>query len=368
MNWWSKYFTKVKYLITRSGKLITYDYDDDNDNVIDINSVSEIFLPMHRKAEDFSTGKLIITDLKGNPKNGNVKEKAVLKILLQGAKFLSYEQTLYQYIRYKNITGLSNIYFKKGVTISDYYILENEGLEVDYSINKSILTIDKYSDLIDKVTYNSNGKDQPLKKDQLLQIFDIGINHKTLKARSRFDYLSSDIVLAHRTKEALTGAMKRISMMIICDDTSDESMPVVSTGLIDDDQLEKQNNDLKNRYNLKKGGISYIPKKLKALDTNPDNGRLKGLETLEHEQRILCNALDVPFELFFANKSTFNNQEKVLQKYIADLEAEGSAFGSSISKFLGWENSTLKLDFSELKETISLQSNEQQENNVGTEI
>lgn len=349
MSWFSKYFEKVKYVYQNGIHQYWRVKDESLYNVYDI---SEVFLPMHRKASDFSTGKLIITDLKGNPKTGNYEERNALKVLLQGSKFMTYEQTLYQYLTNKNLLGISYFYVLKGASISDYLLLENQELEFTPNNNVSLIEADSVTDLISNVYYTSNSKKKTLEKDNIIFVYDIGMNQTTLEPRNRFDHLKKDLKLAGLTKDALIGAMNRTALMLLCDDNTQDEMPVISTALVDDSEAKKNNEGFQSDYNLKKGGIHYIPKKLKALNTNPDNGKLKAFESLEFCQRVLSSALDVPYELFFAQKSTFNNQEKVLQKYVADLKAEGTAFGSAISKYLGWKNSTLKLDFSELEETL----------------
>lgn len=329
---------------------------------IDWETTPDLDIILNKLCKGFISGSLVVLD-----ESGEVSESKEVPAKVTNPNLLipDYLTLFYRYLYLLKKYGLSWLYFKK----SSYYLLENTNCDIDYN-TKGLLNVSSYSELIRRFKYTTNGRTYDLLNGdgEVVPIFDIGYSHDSYDAISRSLQIKEILKLSNGGVEALQGAFKRISMMLLTPEGNSNGMNMVRVANMTDKEAVKANEKFNNNYSIKKNAISVLNKSYKVLDTNPDNRKLDAPNSLNFAAERICNQYDYPYKLF-RGETKFDDAEFMFSTlYLQTLQPEADKLLKVICKHLKLKEK-VRMDYTKvLEQTVStFNSAENKNDNTSTE-
>ncbi len=240
------------------------------------------------------------------------------------------------------------------------FILESSCVSPSFG-DKDLLSALNYGELMESITYSGKGSPQ-ISKENIHPIFDIGINQRTFRGVSRSTLGQSMIDLAESSRKALSAAMKRNNLVFMAPDLGGNASSVGMSlnPIIKKTREEKQedNQKFQEDYALENGVVRFLDRPYKAIEVNPDNGKLKAIEATNMSKEDLANLFDYPWKLYHSD-TKFDDLELHINKYILVLSNHVDKYAFAVTRILEKEFSILKkkgykvgFKFDKFKETI----------------
>jgi hypothetical protein len=283
---------------------------------VDWKTTDDLDIVLNKLSKAFVSGSLVVLD-----EAGKVKENTDIPIQVSKPNLLipDYIPLFFRYLYLLKKYGIVWIYFRK----SSYMLLENANCEIDFN-TKGLLNVTNFQELIKKFKYSENGKTYDLLQGEgeLVPIFDIGFSHNDYMAISRSSQIKETLKVSNQGIQALQGAFRRISMMLLAPENDSNGVNMVRVSNMNDKEVVKDNDKFNKMFSIKENAISVLNKSYKVLDTNPDNRKLDAPNSLNFAAERICNQYDYPYKLF-RGETKFDDAEFIFSTlYMQTLQPE----------------------------------------------
>ena len=303
--------------------------------------VDEIEIILNKKSSDFSHGKFVILNKEDEEITPNTEQKKLLDLLNNGNNIQGRTKFLYLYKYNQHKYGISFIYFNGGDLMAvpeSYTVLDNQLLKILYT-EKLPHEIENVKDLIRSVYARS----KEIKRDNILSVLDLDFDFISISPKIRAKLIPNKVDLLSATNQALKYAMKRTQLMILTPDNGNNPFSEVARSVASpstDTQVQEQKEKFQEDFSIENGSVTYLNKPMKAIDTNPDNGKLKAFESLKHgfEMTSLMYGID---PRVVNNQTKYDDMELVLKQYVATIEQEGRELAESLSNYFETEKQAI---------------------------
>lgn len=259
---------------------------------LDWKTTADLDIVLNKLSKAFVSGSLVVVGEDDKP-----KENTPIPISVTTPSLLmpDYIQLFSRYLYLLKKNGIAWFYFQK----NSYMLLENGNCEISFN-KKGLLNVFSFNELLKSFKYTENGKTHDLLQGEgeLVPIFDIGFSHNDYLAISRSSQIKEVLKLSNQAIEALQGAFKRISMMLLAPGNDSNGVNMVRVSNLTDKEVVKENNKFNKNFSIKQNAISVLNKSYKVLDTNPDNRKLDAPNSLNFAAERICNQYDYPYKLF----------------------------------------------------------------------
>jgi hypothetical protein len=328
---------------------------------IDWETTPDLDIVLNELCKSFISGSLVVLDEKGNVKEN---QEVPTKVTRPNLLIPDYLMLFYRYLYLLKKYGVAWLYFKD----SSYFLLENNDCDIDYK-REGIFNATSFSSLLKRFKYTTNGKTYDLlNSGEIVPIFDIGYSHNDYSAISRSQQIKEILKLSNGGVEALQGAFRRISMMLLSPEGESNGINMVRVSNITDKEALKDNEKFNNNYSIKKNAVSVLNKSYKVLDTNPDNRKLDAPNSLNFAAERICNQYDYPYKLF-RGETKFDDAEFTFSTlYLQTLQPEADKLLKVICDGLKLKEK-VRMDYTKvLDQTVStFKSSENKSDNTSTE-
>ena len=328
----------------------------------DWRTTDDLDIVLNKLAKAFTSGSLVVLDEKGKVKEG---VEVPIQISKPNLLIPDYVPLFFRYLYLLKKYGVIWLYFKK----SSYMLLENNNCEIEYK-NSGLLNALNFQDLIKKFKYTTNGKLYDLLEGdgELVPIFDIGFSHNDYLPISRSSQIKEILKVSNQAIEALQGAFRRISMMLLVPENDNTGAQMVRVSSLTDKEVIKENNKFNKNFSIKQNAISVLNKSYKVLDTNPDNRKLDAPNSLNFAAERICNQYDYPYKLF-RGETKFDDAEFIFSTlYLQTLQPEADKLLKVICKKMEVKDK-VRMDYSKILEQVveSFNKNNNTSDNTSTD-
>lgn len=314
---------------------------------IDWQTTPDMDIVLNKLCKSFVSGSLVVLD-----ESGEINESATIPIKVTRPNLLvpDYISLFYRYLYLVKKHGVSWLYFKS----SSYMLLENDNCEIEYN-NEGLLNVTSFQELIKRFRYTENGKTHDLLSGdgELVPIFDVGFSHNDYLAISRSRQIKEILKLSTQGIEALQGAFRRISMMLLTPKNDSNGVNMVRVANMTEKEVQKANDKFNKNFSIKENAVSVLNKSYDVLDTNPDNRKLDAPNSLNFAAERICNQFDYPYKLFRGETKYDDAEFTFSMLYLQTLQPEADKLLKVICENMKIKE-TVRMDYTSiLEQTVS---------------
>lgn len=143
--------------------------------------------------------------------------------------------------------------------------------------------------------------------------------------------------------------MMRSSQVILSPKPLDGSVPQINLADYTDKDITEDQKSLRNHLDLKENSLGYLDKPHEVLNTNPDNRKLQGLETMDYVKKNICGHFGYPYPLLVGNTKYDDASLHRAILYEDTLPPDAEAFFQLVN---GIWNTNMSIDYTN-KKTLS---------------